>query len=1429
MNKLEKELEIYKQENHELRLRNEKIKNTISFRLGKILITGFKSYSMFVKIPYELLKLRRDVINKNNIYNRTSLAVRHKGIVLSQHQYFILRDKAETGFIVPSTNCITLSGYMIAESDEKANAAILTFDIVDHQASQELAKSLGLRWSEKVGMYSYLPTNQGSTQFSITIKNLPTGRLNVAARRWYSKKLVKISGTIAVKEEISSFNKIIENGSLRDISILFHEKGILALEEKIEKTASLSDQEKGSLLSALIKSLSILERACIAELVKLLVKKYTLEQNDAESTCQHLYNEGCYKEAVDLHEKVNIGLTHLQLKYCQDVLHILHNSFDIPIKNTEKKLPTSTLIRYSIHCSLPHHSNGYATRTHSVLTALKQRGLNLIGTTRPGYPWDVRFDTKPQNKDQYDIDGINYQHTRGLVQREMTISEYIEQASTLIELDIIKNGASIVHACSNYLNAFPSFLAARRLGIPFVYEVRGFWEITESSRKHGWEYSDKFSIDKKMESILLQNADAVITLTDAMKREIIERGVLSEKIFIAPNAVSIDKFTAIKKDTKLQKKLGLSDSITIGYVGSIVDYEGLDDLISACHQLLLAGYCFNILIVGDGTALPKLKSQVIDLGLERHVVFTGRVPHEDIVKYYSLIDIAPFPRKALEVCELVSPLKPFEAMALDKCVIASDVAAMKEFIIDGVNGFLFKKSDVQALRDILSKLIDNPALREKVINSSRAWVLSNRTWLKTGDIFERAYNSLHSLVSHHDDTISDNTLHKVEQHIVAKKSESFGILNISDTIEIHHNNPLWYTIPVKAGQNLTLEAAVEYKNIAETTNRKAVLLFNCIDSDGEVIDTPCGKTAKSNSLKAYFKYLPCTQGTPQIIHTFIVPKNTVQIKFGLCGFNQKTTENVYLNSLKITPKKDKSQLTQFEPPSPLAASISILGWPEPLTIGKPCVIGIMDEFTSGCFEQDLNLIQARPDNWFALAEKYQPEFFFIESAWKGNYGSWQYRVANYTNKPGQEIAHICQYARQKGIPTIFWNKEDPVHHEKFMCSAKLVDYIFTTDLNMTNSYHEKTGNPNVFALPFAAQPALHKPAPLAGRKKSICFAGSWYGGRHAEREEAMSWLLQAAKQHSLEIFDRNYGTDIFPFPDEFQNSIKGSLPYKALCNEYNRYRVFLNVNSVIDSPTMFSRRVFELMACGTPVVSTYAKGIDNLFNSDAVWLVNSKEEAEEALLTLMTDDREWRRRSLAGIREVFKEHTYAHRLNYIFKRLGSETRISTEPAVLLMANAYDHDDIERLVDFANSQEYRCFKIGVECRENALSLNKNYSDNIVILNPSETFSWLAKQQTSYVLAGWISSKSYYGEHYLRDLVNASIYEPEASGWAKAQDQDLFSYGGTTKKSAALWKMSEFIKEPINSHTDETVTHPNLYLADSSQYQHDTAAMQKVIGG
>ncbi len=665
--------------------------------------------------------------------------------------------------------------------------------------------------------------------------------------------------------------------------------------------------------------------------------------------------------------------------------------------------------------------------------------------------------------------------------------------------------------------------------------------------------------------------------------------------------------------------------------------------------------------------------------------------------------------------------------------------------------------------------------------------------------------------------------------IEVKPEPVLAIFQHPEVIELVGKDPVWHKFKVNPGQFLSVSAAVEYRNVKGDAKRKAVILFKSFDAAGVEVEKECGKVVRSGHLKAFFKYLPCTQNQVQELHEFTVPAGVVEIHLGLCGFNRNDQEQVFISELMVKPKfKKMHAVERFTPPSAQAAAISILGWPEYPPNGKPYVLGIMDEFTSGCFEGDVNLIQPRPDNWYGLAEKYKPELIFIESAWKGNQGSWQYRVAEYANKPGQEVAQICQYAREKGIPTLFWNKEDPVHHDKFMCTAKLVDHIFTTDASMKDSYRVKTGNQSVHALPFAAQPALHKPAPLAGRKPLSCFAGSWYGNRHAERGQAMRWLLEAANKHGLEIYDRNHGTGIFPFPEEYQAGIKGSLPYKELCDEYSRYRVFLNVNSVTESPTMFSRRVFELMACGTPIVSTYAQGIANLFDSGAVWLVHSQEEADAAIHTLMTDDAEWRRRSLAGIREVFAKHTYAHRLNDIFEQLGIQHRMPIEPGVVLLAGVHSQAELDVLNQFANEQTYRCFRLGVECPQGIAAMAGHLSDKIVLLQPGQKNAWIAERQADYPIAGWLSPNSHYGEHYLRDLANASLYEPDASGWAKALNRDLFAYGEQAALCSALWKTAEFLEHYINTKPDALLSRLDLYLADSTQFQKVRLVGQQAVG-
>jgi SAM-dependent methyltransferase len=521
------------------------------------------------------------------------------------------------------------------------------------------------------------------------------------------------------------------------------------------------------------------------------------------------------------------------------------------------------------------------------------------------------------------------------------------------------------------------------------------------------------------------------------------------------------------------------------------------------------------------------------------------------------------------------------------------------------------------------------------------------------------------------------------------------------------------------------------------------------------------------------------------------------------------------SSPDMAEERTPSSEGSFPIPSAAVQEATLIGWPAPPNDSRPLVMAVVDEFTEHCLGFDLRLLQPRPDNWYALANRYRPILVFIESAWMGNGGSWQYRVGTYNVSPGNELAHMTTWARQTGIPSVFWNKEDPVHHERFLAAARLVDHIFTTDVRLIDEYKTQTGRSSVHPLPFAAQPRLHRPRPLATRHPRAFFAGSWYHGRHDARGQSMTWLLGAALQEGVDIFDRNGGAGHFTFPDAYRGRIVGTLAYPELCRAYGRYRVGLNVNSVSDSPTMFSRRVFELMACGTPIVSTYARGIEDTFSSDAVWLVRTEDEAREAIRTLLTDDREWRRRSLAGIREIFTAHTYAHRLAEVFRILGLTPPFVMSPRLLVCARVRHASDLPRLLQFVERQHYRSFHCLVEWLD-AEPPARRYAQVDLLPAGALDVTLRATLDGSYAACGWVSPRHEYGPHYLRDLANAMLYAPDVDGWAKACASDAFDTGHRTWLSASLWRPDVFLSRWISAPADVAIQDARLFCIDTEEF-------------
>lgn len=400
---------------------------------------------------------------------------------------------------------------------------------------------------------------------------------------------------------------------------------------------------------------------------------------------------------------------------------------------------------YSVYNSLPHHSAGYATRTHGLLLALRQLGWDISATSRLEYPLDMPgFEELAQVSNTDIIDGIAYNRlisSSDLVSRRPMLT-YVENYSTEFKRFLKKERASLVHAASNHLNGLASVAAAIELGIPSIYEVRGLWEVTRASRDPAWGSSREFRQIVELETVVASRATKVLAITDALKTELVTRGIEADKITVVPNGVDPSRFHPADRDVELSDSLALTDKTVIGYAGSLVDYEGLHHLIEAAALMSKEREDFVVLVVGDGKELENLKSLTHELSVDDCVIFTGRVPHESVGRYLSLIDIAPFPRLPLPVCEMVSPLKPFEAMAMGATVVGSNVGALTEIIEDQVTGLVHDKGSVSSLKSVLTRLLDDPQLCNVLAENGRQWVINNRKWSDSARRIAEVYEAL---------------------------------------------------------------------------------------------------------------------------------------------------------------------------------------------------------------------------------------------------------------------------------------------------------------------------------------------------------------------------------------------------------------------------------------------------------------------------------------------------------------------------------------------------------------------------------------------------------------------------------------------------------------------------------------------------------------
>lgn len=389
----------------------------------------------------------------------------------------------------------------------------------------------------------------------------------------------------------------------------------------------------------------------------------------------------------------------------------------------------SSSILYVASSSRPYHVTGYTSRTHHILRAIKAAGWNVHCVTRPGYPFDRPDAREVKEQVIHEIDGVTYERLPGVHRREVDYDEYLWRAAEVIEEAAIRLRPAVIQAASNYEAAFPALVAARRLGVPFVYEVRGLWEYTAASKKPGWEYTERFALDRQLEALVASNANHVFTLTTALADELVLRGVKRDLVSLAPNGIEPEAFRPIDRDSAAADELGLVDgAFVVGYVGSVVAYEGLDDLLGALRLLAPRYPNLRVMVVGDGDTRMALEQQSREYGIADRVIFTGKVPPDTVSRYFSLFDAIALPRKPYQVCRLVSPLKPLEAMAMNVPMIVSDVEALAEMVVDGVSALVHKSGDPESLASAIEALIIKPELGPELASAACAQMLPARTW-----------------------------------------------------------------------------------------------------------------------------------------------------------------------------------------------------------------------------------------------------------------------------------------------------------------------------------------------------------------------------------------------------------------------------------------------------------------------------------------------------------------------------------------------------------------------------------------------------------------------------------------------------------------------------------------------------------------------------
>ena len=413
---------------------------------------------------------------------------------------------------------------------------------------------------------------------------------------------------------------------------------------------------------------------------------------------------------------------------------------------------------------------------------------------------------------------------------------------------------------------------------------------------------------------------------------------------------------------------------------------------------------------------------------------------------------------------------------------------------------------------------------------------------------------------------------------------------------------------------------------------------------------------------------------------------------------------------------------------------------------------IMDPFTYGAYSPEANFQQLTPKHWKSEITAFTPDMLLIESAWRGKDELWW----NTVPKKCDELVDIVNYCNRNNIPTVFWNKEDPVHFNTFIHTAALFDFVFTTDVDMIGKYKVALRHNRVFMLPFACQPKINNPIEKYPRKDAFCFAGAYYV-RYPERTKDLDEFIKYLPAiKPVEIYDRNYGKEDknYMFPDAYKPFIVGTLPFEEIDKAYKGYNYAINLNSVKQSQSMFARRVYEVLASNTITVSNFSRAVRLLFG-DLVITSDDGKQIIKKIQALNSDQEYMRKHKLTALRKVLSEHTYGNRFGYMIEKVFGSKQNDSLPHVAIVCPVNNDFEYQKAVSIFHAQTYKNTFLYLVV-DDALAMEKAYNtSNIKFIskNAQESIDTFLKN-IDYI-AG-IDLDDHYGENYITDLALATLY-------------------------------------------------------------------------